>query len=86
MGFLKNWLDKKRAKKIAYQLCSTDQSFIKKGKVNKRKKSSLTIDELREKIAQEAYQLAQKNGFNPAFDEENWVAAEKKVLESVKPK
>lgn len=86
MGFFKNWLEKRRAKKIASQLCSADQNLLKTQKKIKRNKSSLTIDELRGKIAEEAYRLAQKRGFNPAFDEENWVSAEKKVLENVKKK
>eukprot|EP01046_Picozoa_sp_COSAG06_P072325 COSAG06_NODE_21115_length_769_cov_0.638806_1_plen_89_part_00 len=83
MGFLKKWLDKRQAKKIAKQLCVEDKKLnIKKAK--KLKKKQITIDEVREKIAAEAYRLAQRRGFNPAFDEENWVAAEQRVLEKVK--
>ena len=83
MSILKNWLIKRKAKKIAKQLC-TQEKQKQKQRVKNSKKRNITIEELKEKVAQEAYRLAQKNGFSPEFDKDNWINAEKKVLKKVK--
>ena len=81
MSIIKNWLTKRKAKKIAKQLCTQQQ---KKQHVHNSKKRNITIEELKNKVAKEAYRLAQKNGFNPEYDKDNWINAEKKVLKKVK--
>ena len=83
MSILKNWLIKRKAKKIAKQLC-TQHNKKKKKTIKESKKTNVTINNLKKKIAEEAYRLAQKNGFDPEFDKDNWINAERKVLQKIK--
>ncbi|MEK9657436.1 MAG: DUF2934 domain-containing protein [bacterium] len=86
MNFIKKWLDQRKAKRIAKQLYTQQyhKKIHKQEKLARRRKSELTIDQLKAIISKEAYALAQKSGFNPDLDKENWIEAERKVLKKVK--
>lgn len=76
MKFLKNWLDKQKAKKLAKKLNSQQKT--------EKTKSTKTLNDLKKRIEKEAYKIAQTKGFNPKYDTENWIKAEEKIMKKIK--